>query len=238
MKVKTDRGSVCSWCWQDVFKVFIFLTLNLSLDNFGPNLEMKLMRYIWYSSRVIDHLLDEAPTSHYGVAYVYFDYKERDQQQPVKVLASLVKQLVLQIDEIPAEIEALYDKLERQQKRPKLTDIYAMLLVVIKSFSQTFIICDALDECDQDDQRRELLPLFHRMGNDGINLFLTSRRHPEDIQDSLQGSAQVELSAQAEDITSYVEQKINDNPRARRLFGQGNLKDRLISELTGHTKGM
>lgn len=187
---------------------------------------------------MIDHLLEQAPRSHYGVAYVYFDYKERDQQKPVDVLASMVKQLLCQLRVIPKEIEESYDIMDREHKRPRLNDLYTMLLVVIKSFDQTFIVCDALDECDQDDQRRELLPLFHRMGRDGMNVFLTSREHPEDIQDSLQGSARVELSAQAEDITSYVNQKIYDNPRARRLFAQGDLKARVISELTGHTKGM
>lgn len=63
------------------------------------------------SSLVIDHLLDQGPKANHGVAYIYFDCMERDQQRPIRVLASLVKQLAGQTKPLPVEIEALYDKL-------------------------------------------------------------------------------------------------------------------------------
>lgn len=72
----------------------------------------------------------------------------------------------------------------------------------------------------------------------GIRLFLTSREHPEDIQDSLQSSPKVELSAKNEDIKIYIEQKIDENPRARRLISQGNCKDRIIEQLQQSANGM
>lgn len=58
---------------------------------------------------------------------------------------------------------------------------------------------DALDECDQKSRRRKLLSLFHRMGDDDINLFITSRQHLEDIQDSLPHSAKVKIRANRAD---------------------------------------
>lgn len=190
------------------------------------------------SSRIIDNLQDQAPTEHYGVAHIYFNYKEQGQQRLIDVLCSLVKQLACQVRRLPKEIEDLYDKLEPKQKAPTPQDLYAILLVVANSFAQTFVICDALDECDRKTQRKELLPLFHRMAKDGINLFLTSRHHPEDIQDSFRNSTKIKLWAKEDDITNYIEQKINENPRVKRLVEQGKFKERIIAQLKDCAKGM
>jgi hypothetical protein len=53
------------------------------------------------------------------------------------------------------------------------------------------------------------------MGDDGASLFLTSREYPEDIQSSLDDkSTKLKLSANDQDIHNYIEQKIEENPRA------------------------
>lgn len=187
---------------------------------------------------MIDHILGLAQTVNYGVGYVYFDYMERDQQKPIYVLASFLKQLAGQIPSICKELEIFYDKLLAQQRRPRFEELYTILLATIKSFSRVFLIFDALDECDQEDQRKELLPFFHRLANYGISVFLTSRPHPDDIHSSLHNATMIELSAKKEDIGSYIQQRIEDNPRAKRLVEQGNCKDRIVSELTESVKGM
>lgn len=195
------------------------------------------MNALSYSSLIIDHLQD-LPQVGYGVAHVYFDYKEQERQKPVLVLSNLVKQLASQILHLPAEIEDLYNELEPKRKTPTLEQLYAILLVISKQFPQVFLVFDALDECHPENQRRTLLPLFQRMGKDGINVFLTSRPHPEDIRDSLRNVASMELLAQEEDIVNYIQDKIDENPRARSLVRQGNCKDRIISELVQCAKGM
>lgn len=187
---------------------------------------------------MVDHFEAQSQTTNYGVAYIYFDYKEQEQQVPLYVITSLVKQLARRIPCIPAELEDLYDKLGRQDKRPTLNELYNVLLAASESFSRTFFVLDALDECDPKTQRRDLLPLFCRMGKDGINLFMTSRPHPEDIQDYLGDGAKIKLSAHEQDIVSYIEEKINANPRAKRLVRQGKCEDRIISSLVGCAQGM
>ena len=52
-----------------------------------------------------------------------------------------------------------------------------MLLSMPKRFARVFVVCDALDEMDQDEQRVELLPLFHDMKDSGIVHSLTTRSH-------------------------------------------------------------
>lgn len=189
---------------------------------------------------MIDHLQEQALAANYGVAHFYFDYKERDRQRPIDVLASLVKQLARRIPYIPTDIEALHDKheLDPEERAPTFEELYASFLTVSKSFTHVFFILDALDECDKNNQRRELLPLFHRMGRDGASLFLTSRQYPEDIQESFRGISRMELSAKQEDIRIYIQGKINENSRAKRLVQQAKCEDRIISELVDCSQGM
>lgn len=187
---------------------------------------------------MIDHLQDQSPVNNYGVAYIYFDHQNQDGQGPIDVLSSLVKQLACQMEDMPQEIEYLHGKLKSRGYRPTLQGLYTILLLVAKSFPRTFLIFDALDECNPQHQRRSLLPLFHRMAKDGISLFLTSRQYPEDIQHSLQNSAKIELRANGADIASFIEERINENPRVFRLVQQGNLKDRIVSDLTDCAHGM
>lgn len=168
----------------------------------------------------------------YGLAYVYFDYMEQAQQTPSLVLASLVKQLNCQLSYLPMEIELL-----RKIITPSDEDLYSAFLATLKVFSRAFLVFDALDECSLD-QRKALLPLFHRLEKVGISVFVTSRPHPEDIQSSFQDVAKVKLSAKQEDIEIYIEQKIDEDPRAKRIVGQGKCKDMIISALQDCAKGM
>lgn len=162
----------------------------------------------------------------------------QDQQKPILILASLVKQLASQLLDLPVELEALHRVLEPREKRPTIEELYMVLLGITSKFSRVYFILDALDECDQDKQRKGLLPLFHRMGKDGIKVFVTSRPHPEDIQESFKDIAKIKLLAKAEDIESYIRQKIDENPKAKRLVREGKCEDRIISELIDCAKGM
>lgn len=193
---------------------------------------------LYGSSTVIDFLREQAPAENYGVAHIYFNYKEQKQQRPIDVLASFVKQLAFQLKDLPQEIRNLHIKCTEAGERPTFEELYTVLITTHKSYAQTFFVCDALDECDQRSQRRELLSLFHCMGENGMSVFMTSRQHPEDIQDSFRKSAKIELQAKEEDMRRYIEQKINDNPRAKRLVRQGKCQDKIIAELTGCAKGM
>lgn len=135
-------------------------------------------------------------------------------------------------------IEDLYEKLSPESVRLSLVDLCSALLSTLKAFDQVFLVFDALDECDEKKQRKYLLQFFHRMGNSGIHVFITSRHCPGDIQTSLCDSAKLELSAKEEDIRQYIEQKIDENPRAQRLINQGKCKDNIISELTSCANGV
>jgi hypothetical protein len=188
---------------------------------------------------VIDHLLSAAPGRN-GVAYVYFNYKCTAAQRPLLVLCSLLKQLVVQMPEFPHALEALYDMLSKAGKRPVIEDVYTLLVGVVKSaFERLYVVCDALDECDPRTQRATLLPLLRRMATQGCRIFVTSRPHPEDIQDAFrEDTGRIELLARVEDLRSYVQARIDSSGRARRIIRGSKYEEEIVTELASSAKGM
>lgn len=195
------------------------------------------------SSLVIDHLKKRARASTQskcGVAYIYFNYSEQAQQTPLLVLSNLTKQLACQLQELPTEVNKLYKNITDKQKTPSLEERYNLLRIIAKAFvpGNVFLVCDALDECKQDTQRKILLPLFHRMANDGMNLFITSREYPDDIQTSFKNSSKVKLRAKNEDINFYIQQKIAEHPRAHRLVESARCQNEIVYQLKKCANGM
>ena len=188
---------------------------------------------------MIDHLEEQRDLHGYGVGHIYFEYQEQKQQTVLAVLASLVKQLASQIPpaEFPKDIEAKYQRKKTQYV--SANDLTNMLLSMSKWFSRVFVVCDALDEMDQWEQRAELLPLFHQMKASGIALFLTTRPHPTDIQDSFQDASTIELVPLEHDIRRYVEERLLANARFQKIQrGSSGLKNQVISKVVDSAAGM
>lgn len=183
---------------------------------------------------MIDHLRRLTPG--YGVAYIYFDYKDEQQHKPTRVLASLAKQLICQIPQTPLQIIELQANLQKEERTPTFEELYSAFTVTLVSFPRVFLAFDALDECKPDDQRK-LLPLFERMKEDGFNIFLTSRPYSANIHLSLVHAEHIEILANEEDIKFYLEEKLNENPQAKLLFQKAKCDD-ITSNLMACTQGM
>ena len=123
---------------------------------------------------MVDHLNEQRNLNGFGVGHIYFEYQEQKQQTVLAVVASLVKQLLSQIPptKFPKDIEAKYQAQKHQHATAD--SLIGMLLSMPNRFTRVFVVCDALDEMDQQEQRRELLPLFHRMRDSGTALSLNT----------------------------------------------------------------
>ena len=186
-----------------------------------------------------DHLDEQRNSNGPGVGHIYFEHQEQKQQTVLAVLASLVKQLSSQIPpaEFPKDIEAVY--LRKKTQHASANDLMNMLLSMPKWFSRVFVVCDALDEMDQREQRAELLPLFHQMKASGIALFLTTRPHPTDIQDSFQDASTIELVPKEHDIRRYVEGILLANTRFQRIqWDSSGLKNEVAPKIVDSAAGM
>jgi hypothetical protein len=189
---------------------------------------------------VVDNLSNyhpEARKNNVGVAHIYFNYKEQASQGLSNILGSLIKQLCQQLPQVPKSLPHL-NNITKDGRTPSEEELFIALVETSKSFVRKFIVFDALDECDRETQRQTLLPMIHRMGEAGLCLFITSRRYADDIEDSFRNVPSIEIIAHDDDIKSYIHDKIDADPPAKRRIQEARFYDKVISHLVKAAGGM
>ena len=148
-----------------------------------------------------------------GIAYIYCNFRSRDEQRIDDLLASLLKQLADRQDSLPAIVKDLYDLHERKRTRPSLGEITRTLQATATFYSRVFIIIDALDECQKTDNCRMkfLTELFNLRTWQAVNIFATSRFIP-DIVDQFKDSTLLEIRPSPDDVARYVGGQIEQLP--------------------------
>jgi hypothetical protein len=141
-----------------------------------------------------------------GIAYLYCNFRRKDEQKIGDLLASLLKQLVKYQHSLPGSVKTLYDCHKDKRTRPSSDEISGVLQSVAAAYSRVFIIVDALDECQISDgcRQRFLSGLFNLQVKCGINLFTTSRPILS-IEKELEGNTMLEIRASEEDVRRYLE---------------------------------
>jgi len=189
-------------------------------------------------SMVIEHLWSEFQNdSNIGVAFLYCNYKSQQIQKPTDLLASLLKQLVQEQSFPPESVRSLYKQCNNKRIRPSFQEILQVLHAVVAGYSRTFILIDALDECQIPNGGREkfLSVLFDLQAKTRINLFATSRHIPA-IMESFEGSISLEVHASDEDIRKYVESFISQLPMC--VSRSPDLQEEIKSGIVNAVDGM
>jgi hypothetical protein len=139
-----------------------------------------------------------------GIAYLYCNFKRMHEQKAEDLLASLLKQLIQEQSSVPESVKAIYNRHKDKHTRPSLNEISRALQSVTAMFSRTFIIVDALDECEPTECRTRFLPeLFSLQANIGANLFVTSRINDE-IAKLFVGGLTLKIRAIRGDVEKYL----------------------------------
>ena len=109
---------------------------------------MQLLTNCNGSSLVIDKLCDEAVEGDPIVACFYFDFATRNEQSPVNMLGSLLRQVVSGEGEIPEVIDRSFRKEKKVigGRGLQVSGIVNMFQTIAAT-RRTFICVDALDEC-------------------------------------------------------------------------------------------
>jgi Cdc6-like AAA superfamily ATPase len=159
------------------------------------------------TSIVVEHLWTEFQNdANIGIAYLYCNFRQQDKQKPTDLLLSLLKQLVQEQPFIPESIKRLHELHNRQRTWPSLDEISKVLHSVIADHSRTFLIIDALDECQVSDggRTRLLSEIFNLQRQTHANLFVTSRFIPE-IAREFKERTSLEIRASDEDVGRYID---------------------------------
>ncbi|OBT51264.1 hypothetical protein VE04_08627 [Pseudogymnoascus sp. 24MN13] len=189
------------------------------------------------ASIVIDHLYAKYQTdSSVGIAYLYCNFRRQDEQKPVDLLASLLKRLLEGRPNLPISMKDLYGQHKSKQTRPSFVEISTELRSIIASFPTTFIVIDALDECQVSDGglTKFLSEILRLQTNTGANLLVTSRFIPH-IVEEFQGAPSLEIRASDGDVKRYLDGQSSRLPSfvRRNLDMQEQIKTEIIKAVDG-----
>jgi hypothetical protein len=190
------------------------------------------------TSIVVEHLWAKFQNdASIGIAYLYCNFRRQHEQKPVDLLSSLLKQLIQERSSVPEKVKSLYERHKDKRTRPSFDEISKALQSVVTDYSRTFIIIDALDECQvSDGGRRELLSNISSLqANTGVNLFATSRFIPE-IVNEFGKSITIEIRASDDDVQRYLDGRMS---RLRPFVSRNiSLRGEIKTEITNAVDGM
>ena len=177
------------------------------------------------SSLVIDKLCDEAAEEDIAVTCFYFDFAARNEQSPINMLGSLLRQLVSGLEEIP---EAVVRSFRNEKKviggRGLQVSGILKMFQAITAMRCTFICIDALDECVPE-YRMIVLESIRQIlqGSPNTRIFITGRPHVRsEVEGKLSGSANfVFIQPTDDDVVRFLREKLSKdttpNIMSRRL---------------------
>ncbi|MDI1487026.1 MAG: hypothetical protein OHK93_006288 [Ramalina farinacea] len=191
-------------------------------------------------SCVVDRLVSEKRLDE-GVAYFYCDYsRAAEAQSAVAIVTSLLHQLLLQLESIPEEILSLCQDYRRHSSRPNLSESTEMLHKVLYQFSATWLLVDALDELEAN-AKDDFMEIVESLKNN-TKFFFTSRPQSLDSAILEESSLHCTLSAQKEDLATYIKARMGKAATASRQVrqspGWNDFVDETVNTLVSIADGM
>lgn len=163
-------------------------------------------------STIIDRLEIELTSPHVAVIFVYCNYKDRNGQTFVALLASLVQQLVECSDSIPEDVRLLFEQCRSKKTLPNLGQLAALFSSRVANSISMYIVVDGLDECSEIDETRGQSTELLNSQPAQVKVLCTSRRLG-DIEEGFRTAFRLEVRASREDIELFVRSQILGSDR-------------------------
>ena len=169
------------------------------------------------SSTIVENLLEHCrDDTNMVTAYFYFDFNDKQKQDPELMLRSLLCQLLQRSSTIPKGVDVLFSSCECGRRQPSLRALLEVLELMLREFACVYIVLDALDECTQ---RSELMGMLETVAGwqlNNVHLLLTSRKE-RDIESSLESfvveedTVCLQRDVVDKDIERYVQQRLSND---------------------------
>jgi hypothetical protein len=187
---------------------------------------------------VIDHVTKQYGNNpSIGIAYIYCNFRQKDVQKLDGLLASLLRQLSSALPSLPKAVTGLYEQHKPKRTRPSIDELTRALQSVTASYSEMFVVVDALDECQILDgcRIRFIEECFALRDRFGAKLFITSRFLPE-ITEKFDKLSTLEIRASPEDVQKYLAGQIFRLPRF--VSKDAKLQEEIESVIINAVNGM
>ena len=199
------------------------------------------------SSTIIEHVRAECnsdPNKSDAVAFYFFDFREDKAQGVEKMLRCLIDQLARQSASAFDNLESLYNRCRSKERQPAQNELLTALHDIINCFRNVFIVLDALDECNQNEERAKLLKTLSELEMwEGLKIITTSRPE-QDIKTAMERSAYprtsicIESSLIQEDIRAYVHARLRSDTSLRRWRNNPSIQAKIENVLSEKANGM
>ncbi|KAI0387296.1 hypothetical protein F5Y04DRAFT_274154 [Hypomontagnella monticulosa] len=140
-----------------------------------------------------------------GIAYIYCDFRRKDEQNVEQLLAALLKQLIRRRLSLPESVAYLYTSNKDGGTRPSPDQLLSVLWDVVTVYQKgTYLIIDGLDEIQVDDREIFISAILRLPIERGTNVLATSRPLP-DIAERFKDCLSLEIRANDEDVHKSVD---------------------------------
>jgi hypothetical protein len=168
------------------------------------------------ASIVVEHLLEAFPEKTFsehltGIAFLYCSYGRREEQKSANLLSALLKQLVQGQPLIPEPVKDLYNNHVNRRTRPLFDEVSKSLSFITKSYSQVFIVVDALDECTNG-TCMELLSEIRNLQSQSNTKLMATSRFIATITQEFKEDINLEIRAVDEDIERCLDSQMSRLP--------------------------
>lgn len=170
-----------------------------------------------------------------AVAYFYFAFHDSSKQSTNQLLRSLVTQLFRQSQERSSELKALYSQCSDGRWEPSEEKLLLVLQELLKSFHDSYILIDALDECSDCENLCSMLETMNGFQVGNFHIFVTSRKQ-HGLHDTLQAIATQHINLRAikvdDDIRMYVRMRLQETK------WPSTVREEVEQSLVRHANGM
>jgi hypothetical protein len=172
-----------------------------------------------------------------GIAYLYYNFRLQHEQKLEDSFASLLKQFAQEHSILPDGVKSLYDRHKDKGTRPSFDEILRALHSVTATYSRTFLVVDALDECSVAEgcRTRSILQFICLQTSCRASLFATSRFIPE-ITEKFKDNVSLEIRASNADVRTYLDDRMSQLPAFVRRNPE--LQEEIKTEIVKAVDGM
>ena len=187
------------------------------------------------SAQVIRHLHEKPSDFSKPVLYIFCDYKMRVEQSTAHLLASLVRQLGFFSSDVFGKLKQLHARCKEKSLRLVEADLERELEGALTMVGDTYIVVDALDECEKSPRSSLIRILREKSSRCTIRLLTTARREP-DIEALFEGCPAIIIRASDEDIELYAKKHTEDLEQS--LVNNQDLCCEVVKAVVNASEGM
>ena len=192
-------------------------------------------------SLVIDHLQKSQKDERVALAYYYFDYHDQEQLLPLNFILSLLKQLLTPKSRHVPIFSNIHEQFLQHGNLPTFNELVATFELLCNELQTTYMVIDALDECETREHREVVLGFLERLSQNAskIKIFVTSRLHSIDIRGASSPSpnwSQITIKAEERDIQTYLLNRISRNREMTQLL-DSLLNEEVVGKVGSSSRG-